>query len=386
MAGPLGKAAQHLDVLRTTVASTTDLITQLLASFPALECSKTDPPQQKDAARQENNADKESCNIDALRLARDAASLIRAHSTKLSLLIINEPFTPSAITTVLRELAAGPLPGLASAVQLCVAFKYTKAMSRELHWVAKNVLAEMGTIVKAVPLDGKTLSSDQKNGTGKATGKGSLAVTGVVWEACDAVLELHKLGVAGLMIKRAEQYRDLVKDALEELQEWGEEQSDDEDDDEQVPSTEHEDELGMSAQDALDDLLASNRHIPADDPEKIRPRLESCNKRLRLIITMYQAVIKRRIKTLPSIPHPPLPEELRTKTNEDPGIVNCLDELIDVFKKIPDITDELASAFYDLDGQEIDKRMDQCFFTGFAAAELLIKNWEGSEDEFTVWV
>jgi hypothetical protein len=101
---------------------------------------------------------------------------------------------------------------------------------------------------------------------------------------------------------------------------------------------------------------------------------------------MYEAVVKRRFKTLPHLPHPELLPELRAKSQDDPGIASCLDEVLDVMKRIPDITDELASAFYDLDATEIDKRMDQCFFTGFAVAELLIKNWEGQKDEFSTWV
>jgi hypothetical protein len=97
----------------------------------------------------------------------------------------------------------------------------------------------------------------------------------------------------------------------------------------------------------------------------------------------YTAVIKRRFKTLPDLPHPELPPDLQS--TEDPGIVSCLDETLGAMRKIPDITDELASAFYELDAKEIDKRMDECFFQGFAVAELLLKNWEGQNDEFTTW-
>lgn len=228
---------------------------------------------------------------------------------------------------------------------------------------------EFGTLVKAIPLDGQILSKDAKNGTGKAEGKGSLASTGVVWEACDGVMALKSLGMAGLVIKKAEEYRDLLADALEELHEWGEEASDEDDE---------------GSDEEQDDIFGFQRHIPSEDPEKIRPKLQSSQKRLRLIITMYTAVVKRRFKTLPLLPLPTLPTEL--KSNDDPGIISCLDEVLDVMKKIPDITDELASAFYELDGKEIDRRMDECFFKGFAAAELLLKNWEGEKDEFTIWV
>ncbi|KAF4624463.1 hypothetical protein G7Y89_g13708 [Cudoniella acicularis] len=322
--------------------------------------------------------------IDALRLASDSASLIRAHSTKLSLLIINKPFTPSAISAVLRELVSGPLPGLASAVELCTAAQYTKVVSAELQWRAKKLFSELKTLIDVIPLDGDILTADQKNGTGQTVGKGSLANTGVVWEACDSVVELKKIGIAGLLIKKADGYRELLKDALEELQEWGEEVSDGEEDEE---GSENDTEGGAvtSAQDALDAMFASERHIPSEDPEKIRPRLESSQKRLRLIILMYQAVVKRRLKTLPPLPHPEQTRESKGTSDGGSGIVGCLDDVLDAMKKIPDITDELASAFYELDGIEIDKRMDQCFLAGFAAVKLLVNNWEGKEDEFSTW-
>jgi hypothetical protein len=355
------KEEQDLAALKSTVFTASTLIAQLQSTAPA-----ADKPTNQN-------------NVNALTLAHDTASLIRAHTTKLSLLIINKPFTPTAISTVLRELVAGPLTGLSSAIELCVAEKYTKAMSTELQYRAGKVFSELRTLVQAIPLDGQILSDDAKNGTGAEKGKGSLAVTGTVWAACDGVIELKTLGIAGLVIKKAEGYRDLLKDALEELQEWAEEESDMEDGD----AVDGEED---PAQAAVDNILGSQRHIPSDDAENIRPRLDSSMKRLRLLILMYQAVVKRRFKTLPHLPHSELPPELEAKSNEDPGIVNCLDEVLGVMKKIPDITDELASAFYDLDTKEIDERMDQCFFTGFAAAGLLIKDWEGQKDEFSTWV
>jgi hypothetical protein len=360
MDGTSSKEEQDLDALKSTVSSASTLISQLQSTAPAAQS-------------------KSQNDVNALDLAHDAASLIRAHTTKLSLLIINKPFTSTAISTVLRELVAGPLPGLASSIELCTADRYTKTMSGELQYRAKRVFLDLRTLIQAIPLDGKILSDDAKNGTGAEKGNGSLAVTGTVWEACDGVIELKKLGMAGLVIQKAEGYRDLLKDALEELQEWAEEESDEEDDD--VADGEED-----AVQAEVDNIFGSPRHIPSNDPESIRPRLESSMKRLRLLILMYQAVTKRRFKTLPPLPHPELPPELKGKSDGDPGIINCLDEVLDVMKKIPDITDELASAFYELDTKEIDKRMDQCFFTGFAVAELLIKNWEGEKDEFSTWV
>ncbi|KAE9377365.1 hypothetical protein N431DRAFT_502030 [Stipitochalara longipes BDJ] len=361
MAGNSTKEEQDLAALKANVSTASTLIAQLQSTAPAIQ------------SKSHNDV-----KVNALDLAHDSASLIRAHTTKLSLLIINKPFTPTAVSTVLRELVARPIPGLATAIEICTADRYTKAMSTELQYRAKKVLVDLGTLVAAIPLDGKILSDDAKNGTGTEKGKGSLAVTGTVWESCDGVIGLKKLGVAGLAIQKVEGYRDLLKDALEELQEWAEEESDEED--EEASEGEKD-----AAQAEVDNIFGSQRHIPSDDPESIRPMLESSMKRLRLLVLMYQAVIKRRFKTLPPLPHPELPPELKARSYEDPGVVSCLDEVLDVMKKIPDITDELASAFYELDVKEIEKRMDQCFFTGFAVAELLIKNWEGQKDEFSTW-
>jgi hypothetical protein len=283
MADSTSKAEKDLDTLKTTVTTISTLITQL----------------QTTATSTDSKGIEKDSNVNALDLAHDTASLIKAHSTKLSLLIINKPFTATAITTVLRELISGPLPGLASSIEICNAVKYTKAMSEELQWRAKKLFTELGALITAIPLDGKVLNEEQKNGS-LAEGKGSLAATGTVWEACDKIMELKTMGVGGLCIKKAEEYRDLVKDALEELQEWGEEESsDNEDEDDEAAGSADEEGAGISAQDAVDEMFASQHHIPSADPEKIRPRLESSLKRIRLVALMYAAVIKRRFKTLP---------------------------------------------------------------------------------------
>ncbi|CZT12141.1 hypothetical protein WAI453_003028 [Rhynchosporium graminicola] len=367
------KAEADLEILKSTVHTALALLTQLqqqqpAASAPALTTSAYAP----------------RAEVDALDLAHDAASLIRAHSTKLSLLIINKPFTASAITTVLRELVRGPLPGLASAVELCDATQYTKVMNAELGYEVGRVFVECAGLVKAIPLDGKILSDDAKNGTGATKGRGSLALTGTVWQACDAVIGLKKMGIAGLVVKKAEQYRATLKDALEELQEWAEEEEDEEEE-------EHEGDAGSGdeegdAQKEVDDMFGNQKHIPSDDPEKIRPKLEASLKRLRLLGMMYQAVVKRRFKSLPSLP---LPKTTSGPVEEGSGkadVVATVDDVLEMMKKIPDAVDELASAYYELYVKHIDDQMEKCFLGGFSELALLKWNWKGEDDEFTVWL
>ncbi|KAI8628406.1 hypothetical protein F5Y19DRAFT_437582 [Xylariaceae sp. FL1651] len=360
-----------LESLKALVNSTTSLITQFenllhsIALDKALLDSYALPPT-PDAAGL----------VDALSLAHDSASLIKAHTTKLSLLIINEPFTPSAIVKVLRELVAGPIPAIASAVQVCAADSYTAIARHDLAWRCYRVLKELRGFVDIIPLDGKILSADRKNG---AKGdKGSIVATGVIWAACDDVILLKKLGIAGMLVKKAEEYRDTLQDVLEELKEWSEE--DDGEDDDQ----DEEDELvqdaanqlqdtHISTQQMIDDLMTS-QHIPRDDPEKIRERLDSCLKRLRLTTLLYSAIIKRRLKALPSLP-----------TDHTISVAKRLDEVFPILKRLPHRFGEVACAFYDLDVGAIDRAMDSCFFDAFAAAEMLKTPWEGTKDEFTEW-
>lgn len=314
-------------------------------------------------------------SIDAFALAGDSASLIRAHSTKLSLLIINEPFTPSAIAKVLQELVAGPVPGIASAVQICAAERYTAVARQDLASRSHRVLKELRGLIDVIPLDGKILPAEKKDGV--KGDKGSIAATGVIWAACDDVISLRNLGVANLLVKKVQQYRDTLQDVLDELKEWkeeGEEQEEDEDADEVEYVTNQLHTTHLSAQDMVDDFM-NTRHIPRDDQDKIGERLETCLKRLRLTTLLYTAIVKRRLKVLPPLP-----------ASDPTPVAKRLDEVLAVLKRIPDQFNEVACSFYELEPDAIDRAMDTCFFDAFAASEMLMKPWEGDRDEFSAWV
>ena len=359
--GATKNPAVELELLTATIQATLDLINKLIDTNVNVDTTIND-------------------DVNAIDLAHDTTSLIRAHVTKLSLLIINKPFTPSAITKILRELVAGPLPGLASSIELCHAAKYTKAMSSELAWRVKKIFRELATFIKIIPVDGKVLSEDAKTGNGKTEGNGSLASTGLVWQACDGVVELKKIGIAGLLAKLVEEQRELIEDALWELQEWGELGSDADEDDEDIKGEEDD------AQAQLDNMFEAQKHIPSADPEKIRPRLERATKQLKLVTLMYKAVVKRRFKTLPPLTFPAKPSNSETQQTGPSDIVETIDAVMEALRKIPDDTDELASAFYSLNAADIDKGSEQCLQASNRVMQLLLLNWKGQEDEFTAWV
>ncbi|KAH0529691.1 hypothetical protein TsFJ059_004404 [Trichoderma semiorbis] len=318
--------------------------------------------------------------LDALALARDSATLIKAHATKVSLLIINKPFTPSAISSVVRELVTGPIPGLAASVQACDSNGYTLVFRRELAWRCQRVLSELADLLQKIPKDGKVLTKENE-GFG-ASGKGSIASTGVLWASCDKVTSLANGGVSGFFVEKMNEWKDTLNDIMEEMKEWGDEEPDEDDDNDDDDDEDDVDDLAdqvgsthISTQNIIDDLMNSQRSIPASDPDGIRPRLESSLRRLRLVILLYQAITKRRMKKLPPLP----------QSNADDKVPRRLDELATLLQKLPDSFGDLACAFYELRPREIDDAMDQCFLDAFAVSELLSESWDGSRDEFTEW-
>lgn len=365
---------QGLQTLVQTSVALTKQFEEVLNQVARGQSKTAPPPTSND---DEDDDTPHSQNIDALSLAHDSASLIRAHSTKLSLLIINKPFTPSAVVKVLQELVAGPIPGIASAVQVCAADRYTSVVRDDLAWRCHRILKELRGLIEVIPLNGDILPPEKRDGV--RGDKGSLTVTGVIWAACDDVIQLKNLGVANLLVKKVQQYRDTLQDVLDELKEWKEEgeqrDGDEQDDEDEVEYVTNQlDTTHLSAQDMVDDLM-NTRHIPRDDSDKIGERLEACLKRLRLTTLLYAAIVKRRLKVLPPLPLSP-----------SSSVPKRLDEVLAILKRLTDRFNEVACAFYDLEPDAIDQSMDACFFDAFAASEMLATPWDGGKDEFTDWV
>lgn len=379
----MSSSGNALETLNTVVANALVLISQLEGVVSSV-AAQNDVDNAGEAGTITPQPVTGNPSLDALSLAHDSATLVRANATKISLLIINEPFTPTAITTVVRELVASIVPSLAAAAQVCTPERYTRVIQEELAWRVGRVLKELKDLLTQIPCDGKILSDAKKNASvGAVGGRGSIVTTGVLWSACDDVITFSKRGFAGNLAYKVEQLRETLEDVMEELKEWGEEEDDDEEDDDndnddvaQVTSDLESSSISgtRDAQDILDDLMSSQGHIPRDDPDKIRERLESCLKRLRLTTLLYQATAKRRIKPLPHLP-PASASDVPAR----------LDEVMSLLKTIPDRFGSLALAFYDLDPSEIDRLMDECFFDAFAASELLARPWAGDKDEFTGW-
>ncbi|KAF2167639.1 hypothetical protein M409DRAFT_65782 [Zasmidium cellare ATCC 36951] len=297
-----------------------------------------------------------------LQVLRDSATLLKAHTTKVSLLAINKPFTPSAITKILLDLSGTCLPAIMSAVQVCEQEKSTwgSLMGKEIGVRILRTFKEMENLLAEL----KSIA----DGNSAPARRDSLSSTGVVWESCDALIELEKVGIAGLAVKKAEQYRDSIKDAIEELQEWRE--GSDPDNEGQADELLDSDDEGVDGDaESLDDIFNAANSMPKDRPE-LRQLVEEAEGKLKKIVLLHTALVKRRLKTF--------------KASEQ-AHVEALDAILLHLKTAQSGVDDLAGSFYDLDDNGAKSELAKCVDEAKSACTIARLSWEGKEDEFTAW-
>ena len=339
-------------VLNDLIISTLALLGQFTSSL-----NPTSSTPASDVAQPINNPP------NPLRVVGDSAKLVKAHTTRLSLLAINKPFTPSAITKVLQELSATCLPAMMSAVQICEQERATwgALMGKEIQARVRRVFKELEMLLAEM----QSISA----GDGGKARRDSLSSTGVVWESCDALVELEALGIVGLAVQKVEQYRDTIKDAIQELQEWkdGEDLGSEGQTDGLLDS---DDEAVDGDRDSIEDMFNAANSMPSDRPE-LKALVEEVDGKLKKVVILYQAFVKRRIRTF----KPSLEQE-----------VLRLDDLMLHMRRIPHQVDELASNFYDVDEDGARQVLTKCIAEAKGASTVVELNWNGEEDEFTAWV
>lgn len=162
-----------------------------------------------------------------LLLFRAAAESLKASTTRLSLLSITSPFTGSAITSLLKPLNDSTLPSLVTAALLVTPACFPEFFASEAIRLAKATLVELRSLLELVESrarDGKPKSEPRKEEKQNIT-----EATGRVWASCDADIQFSSDGIPGFVTRKAEQWLALMKDAVQELQEWDPEEDVDED-------------------------------------------------------------------------------------------------------------------------------------------------------------
>ncbi|KAH6616852.1 hypothetical protein C7974DRAFT_465944 [Boeremia exigua] len=335
---------------------------------------------------------------------RAATTLLKSHTTTLSLLLLTPPLTPSALIAKITDVTSGPLSGMVAAAS---------------HVPAAGARDELGAVLRAeVRAQVKRLVG----AWGEVLGvvgerKGVLERTGVVWDVCDEVLRLCDGGVVELVLGKARQLRAVLLDAVEELKEWGEDVADeDEEEDKAEGSGDEGDGFGDE-----DDFFGAENKIGKDDVE-LKALLDRSVKKLKMVGIMYQAVGKRRLNTFPVAVHSAMPASTAaasgkatsanskaTSGNSKPTSpptnpknpppntpptptattlqppTDRLDTLMRLLTTIPSSADDLASAFYELSEEDAAAALAKVCDEAKSAVTLVRTSWDGGEDEFTVW-
>lgn len=312
----------------------------------------------------------------ALPLLSNSAAALRAQVTKLSLLAITAPFTHSAVSTVLRACNESVLPSLITAALLVTPAGYTKAFHSEVLVLAKRALVEFATLVKGVKGIADKKDSAKKEdpkkkeeGISKAEKDGITVAVGRVWDACDAVSEVASKGVVGFVMRRVEQWRDLVRDAVEELEDW-----DPEEEDEFFDELMGEDKDGGSDSDDEDG--------DEEDTAALQEQKKSTLRFLKPVAQVYPAILTYRLKNAGDKP-----------LSSAAGIAK-LESLMINLQSIPDQVDEAAGALYESNWDKAAYHLKQSQKHAAQAVNLVATPWAAAEsadgeqqlsDKFTVW-
>ncbi|KAJ5618222.1 hypothetical protein N7528_006865 [Penicillium herquei] len=350
--------------LAAVLSTSTALITRFQETL-------AQPPQSTQPTQSSND-------VKALPLLSASCSTLKAQVTKLSLLAITTPFTHSAVTTVLRACNESVLPSLLTATLFVSPAEYTHAFHSESLVLTKTILTEYAQLITIV----KNIA-DQKDKAKKESPKAKedelskaekntvTLATGRVWDACDAVVNMATNGVIGFIARRVEQWRDLVRDAVEELENWDPEEADDDFFDDIMGETSDSEGENSKSEDGSDD----EKDIAAlQDHQKATLRF------LRPVIQVYTAIVKNRLNSS---------QESHLNSS---GAIAQLEKLMKQLQSIPDQVDEAAGTLYEDDVDSSVDYLNKIRYSASEAMDTAVSLWSSgeaekqtSDDKFAAW-
>lgn len=327
-----------------------------------------------------STTEKPSKDASALPLLSASSAALKAQVTKLSLLAINPPFTHSAVTGVLRACNDSVLPSLVTAALLVTPAEYTKAFHTEVLLLVRTTLAEFTTLVQQVKNIAEKKNQAKKDDPKKKEGDLSKAekdavtlAAGRVWDACDAVTEVATKGVVGFVMRRVEEWRDLVKDAVDEIEGWDPEEEDDGFFDDLMGGDKGDEEDGADEEEDGDD---------DEENAALQEEKKSTLRFLKPVMQVYPAIVTYRLKKAGDAPL------------SSPNGVAKLESLMLNLQSIPEQVDEVAGALYEGNTSKSAEFLKKIQKSASQAVETVTLPWDAAdgvegekpaEDKFTVW-
>ncbi|ODH48379.1 hypothetical protein GX48_05471 [Paracoccidioides brasiliensis] len=312
-------------------------------------CASLSSPLHPSKSKPSDNKDK---NPAPLPLLSTSATALKAQVTKLSLLAVNAPFTPSAVISVLSTVNESISPSLVTAALLTTPSEYTQAFHAEAKLLVKDALREFRSLaghVKVISLgvggdmwETVTVTEQQKAEV--------MASTGRVWKTCDQLVSFAEEGIVEFLARKAKQYLELVRDGIRELEEWNPEQEGGDED--AFWDDEESDELGnMEDENASHGKgAATDKSHDGDITASLQSEKSHILRLLNPIAQIYPAIISQRLEKKTS-PSPSTSKDLAQQKQPplSPPQISQLDRLIQHLRELPNLVDEAAGSLYDHD-------------------------------------
>ena len=305
----------------------------------------------------------------ALPLLRIGSTTMKAVVTKLSLLTITTPFTASAVATMLRQLNDSILPSLVSgALSLGSSPQSTNLFAKEARFLVRRAMEDLKPLIKSIRLQ-MTSNSQHPVEISSADKKAVLDATGKIFEDCDAIQRFAEGGLKIFIVKKAESWLELMRDAVKELEEWDPEEDED------------EDLLGAFSGLTVTNGVPSSHDSPSTnaDTNSTNTAIQSGVKSelLRVLTRIprtIRAVITHRLLKLPSDLTSPSPSLL-------PAHVQTLSTIIDLTRAISECIDESAEAMYMGDGERALRKAGEARQLCIEVVEGFVEEgWDGDGD------
>ncbi|EXJ92900.1 hypothetical protein A1O3_01454 [Capronia epimyces CBS 606.96] len=305
-----------------TALQTSLVLCERFASSLAPNASVDIPPS-------ESNPDAPS----SLSLLNAAATSLRSQATKLSLLSITAPFTPSAVATCLAPLNESILTSLVTAALLTTPEQFTPSFAAECRSIAAAALRDTESVLRL--LEKRSQKTNPKAEVTELEKKAFTEATGRVWDDCDKLTALADGGVPGYVVHKSQQWLELMKDAVKELEDWDPEEDIDD-----------EDLFGESLSDDEDDEDDNDNDTDKDDHKHGNPQnngraaisagvKEQALKVLNRIPQSIHVVIKQRLEKM-----------VGSTTAIDKDQITRLDTLLTHHRHISELMDESAEGMY----------------------------------------
>jgi Grap2 and cyclin-D-interacting len=265
------------------------------------------------------------------------------------------------------------MPSMVTAVLMLTPGEYTKAFATEARLLVKTALKEFSVLVEETARLAAELTKEGKKGElSKSEKEVITSQTGRVWDACDTITALVTQGVVGHVVRRVQEWHDLVKDAISELEEWDPEEED-ADFEELLGSDDEEKETNEK------DSKESDEDEDDENIEALQKQKKSLLRALKPIAQIYPAIISNRCK--------------KGGLTASKSQIVKLESLTFDLQSIPSDVDEAAGSLYESNLNDSLRYLNMAKTTAERAIGLVTLPWasegaavtEQQGDKFTTW-